>query len=215
MQPMRFVDIAGLVRGASTGKAGQRVPEPYPRNRRDRDGRALLRGPDVIHVEGEPDPLRDIEIIDIEMALADLATLASAVEKLEREARANPKLRRSWRRHNACARRSKKASRRGRSPTDSLETELARESFCSAPSRFSTSRMSTRRRSASPGRWRAASSTYAPSAKGSGAIAFCGKIEAELAGPLRRRSGRHSARARHRTQRSRTAHPEPRTTCWD
>ena len=30
---------------------------------------------DVIHVEGGPDPLRDIEIIDIEMALADLATL--------------------------------------------------------------------------------------------------------------------------------------------
>ncbi len=46
----------------------------------------------VTHVEGDPDPKRDIEIISIELALADLATMQKRVDKLEREARANPKL---------------------------------------------------------------------------------------------------------------------------
>jgi ribosome-binding ATPase YchF (GTP1/OBG family) len=44
----------------------------------------------VIHVEGAPDPLRDAEIVTIEMALADLASLAKRIDKLEREARVNP-----------------------------------------------------------------------------------------------------------------------------
>ena len=48
---------------------------------------------DVTHVEGTPDPRRDIEIVAIELALADLATMRRRVPKLEREARADPKLR--------------------------------------------------------------------------------------------------------------------------
>ena len=49
----------------------------------------------VTHVEGSPDPQRDVEIVAVELALADLATMQKRVSKLEREARANPKLRES------------------------------------------------------------------------------------------------------------------------
>ena len=45
----------------------------------------------VTHVEGAPEPLRDIEIINIEMSLADLASLQRRRDKLQREVRANPK----------------------------------------------------------------------------------------------------------------------------
>jgi len=49
--------------------------------------------PNVTHVEGNPDPARDIEIIGIELGLADLATLTKRLDKLDREARSNPKVR--------------------------------------------------------------------------------------------------------------------------
>jgi ribosome-binding ATPase YchF (GTP1/OBG family) len=91
---MRFVDIAGLVRGASGG-AG--LGNAFLSHIRETDAIAMVvrcfDRPDVSHVEGDPDPLRDVEIINIEMALADLATLAKRVEKLgargprQREAR--------------------------------------------------------------------------------------------------------------------------------
>ena len=90
---MRFVDIAGLVRGASSG-AG--LGNAFLSHIRETDAVAMVvrcfEDDDVTHVEGGPDPLRDIEIINIEMALADLGTLGKRVEKLEREARVNPKL---------------------------------------------------------------------------------------------------------------------------
>jgi ribosome-binding ATPase YchF (GTP1/OBG family) len=90
---MRFVDIAGLVRGASSGEG---LGNAFLSHIRETDAVAMVvrcfDDPNVTHVEGSPDPLRDIEIIAIEMALADLATLARRREKLAREARANPKL---------------------------------------------------------------------------------------------------------------------------
>src|SRR5665213_2614589 len=90
----RFVDIAGLVRGASSG-AG--LGNAFLSHIRETDAIAMVVrafvDADVIHVEGEADPLRDIEIVNIEMALADLASLGKRVERLEREARVNPKLR--------------------------------------------------------------------------------------------------------------------------
>jgi ribosome-binding ATPase len=85
---MRFVDIAGLVRGASTG-AG--LGNAFLSHIRETDAVAMVlrcfEDVDVIHVEGDPDPLRDIEIVNIEMALADLAALTKRLERLERETR--------------------------------------------------------------------------------------------------------------------------------
>jgi len=90
---MRFVDIAGLVRGASSG-AG--LGNAFLSHIRETDAIAMVvrcfDDPDVTHVEGSSDPRRDVEIVGIEMALADLASLAKRMDKLEREARVNPKV---------------------------------------------------------------------------------------------------------------------------
>ncbi len=89
---MRFVDIAGLVRGASSG---QGLGNAFLSHIRETDAVAMVvrcfEDANVSHVEGEPDALRDIEIIGIEMALADLASLARRRDKLQREVRVNPK----------------------------------------------------------------------------------------------------------------------------
>src|SRR5271156_3494078 len=70
---VRFVDIAGLVRAASSG-AG--LGNAFLSHIRETDAIAMVLrcfvAPDVIHVEGEADPLRDVEIVNIEMALAHL-----------------------------------------------------------------------------------------------------------------------------------------------
>ena len=127
---MRFVDIAGLVRGANSG-AG--LGNAFLSHIRETDAVAMVvrcfEDDDVTHVEGGPDPLRDIEIINIEMALADLATLGKRVEKLEREARVNAKLGPTL----AAAKALRAALEEGRPArsfaADSLEVALARESF--------------------------------------------------------------------------------------
>ena len=89
---MRFVDIAGLVRGAATGEG---LGNAFLSHIRETDAVAMVvrcfEDPNITHVEGSPDPLRDIEIVTIEMALADLATLGKRRERLAREVRANPK----------------------------------------------------------------------------------------------------------------------------
>jgi GTP-binding protein YchF len=90
----RFVDIAGLVRGASKGEG---LGNAFLSHIRETDAIAMVvrcfEDANVTHVEGAPDPLRDIDIVGIEMTLADLATMSRRKERLEREARADPKLR--------------------------------------------------------------------------------------------------------------------------
>ncbi|MGB8964935.1 MAG: redox-regulated ATPase YchF [Candidatus Cybelea sp.] len=91
---VRFVDIAGLVRGAS---AGEGLGNAFLSHIRETDAIAMVMrcfdDEDVSHVEGDTDPRRDDEIVAIELALADLTTMRRRVEKLEREARAQPKVR--------------------------------------------------------------------------------------------------------------------------
>jgi len=91
---VRFVDIAGLVRGAS---AGQGLGNAFLSHIRETDAIAMVvrcfEDHDVTHVEEHPDPARDVEIVAIELALADLETMRRHVPKLEREARADPKAR--------------------------------------------------------------------------------------------------------------------------
>jgi len=179
---MRFVDIAGLVRGASSG-AG--LGNAFLSHIRETDAVAMVvrafADDDVIHVEGLPDPLRDIEIIAIEMALADLATLGKRVEKLEREARVNAKLGPTL----EAAKRLRAALEQGtpaRSfPADSIERELARESFLITGKPLLYVANVDEAQIGKPGPL--AQSVFDLAAReGSQAIAFCGKIEAELAG---------------------------------
>lgn len=87
-----FVDIAGLVAGASQGEG---LGNKFLANIRQCDAiihivRAF-ESDDIVHVENNIDPKRDIEIINTELILADLQTIETRLAKLQKEAKANPK----------------------------------------------------------------------------------------------------------------------------
>jgi len=179
---MRFVDIAGLVRGASSG-AG--LGNAFLSHIRETDAVAMVvrcfEDDDVTHVEGGPDPLRDIEIVNIEMALADLQTLAKRLDKLEREGRVDPKIAPRV----AAARRLKAALEEGiparTFPADSLERDLARESYLLTAKPLLYVANIDENQIAERGSL-AQRVFYLAEHEHTRAIAFCGKIEAELAG---------------------------------
>jgi ribosome-binding ATPase len=83
---VRFVDIAGLVRGASTG---QGLGNQFLSHIRETDAICqvvrVFTDPDVSHVDGDVSPERDIETIATELMLADLQTLEKAAPRLAKE----------------------------------------------------------------------------------------------------------------------------------
>ena len=83
-----FVDIAGIVRGASEG-AG--LGNKFLANIRESDAICqvirVFTDPDVVHVEGKVSPADDIETINTELVLADMQTLEKAIPRLEKEMR--------------------------------------------------------------------------------------------------------------------------------
>ena len=179
---MRFVDVAGLGRGASTG-AG--LGNAHLSHIREVDAIAMVircfEDPDVANVDGSPDPSRDIEVVAIELALADLATLTKRVDRLEREARADPLARERL----GAARRLAEGLESGKPARtfalDSMEAHVARECFLltQKPLLYVANIDEPQ------------IGAFGPSAKvvfeaaereGSKAVAFCGKLEAELAG---------------------------------
>ena len=89
---VEFVDIAGLVAGASKGEG---LGNQFLANIRETD--AIMHvvrcfdDPNVIHVAGRVDPVADIETIQTELALADLATLEKALPRYQKPARAGDK----------------------------------------------------------------------------------------------------------------------------
>ena len=91
--PVRFVDIAGLVRGAAEGEG---LGNKFLAHIREVDAVAQVvrtfDDPDVVHVDGSVDPLRDIETVAVELALADLETVRKGLERRRRQAKADPKL---------------------------------------------------------------------------------------------------------------------------
>src|SRR5215203_2469173 len=86
---VEFVDIAGLVAGASKGEG---LGNQFLANIRECDAIAhvvrCFEDPNVVHVSGRIDPLSDIEIIDTELALADMATVDKALQRYSKAARA-------------------------------------------------------------------------------------------------------------------------------
>ncbi len=89
---LEFVDIAGLVRGASKGEG---LGNQFLANIREVDAVAhvvrCFESADIIHVEGSVDPVRDIETIETELMLADLENLEKRADKAEKQARTGDK----------------------------------------------------------------------------------------------------------------------------
>nr|WP_221308761.1 redox-regulated ATPase YchF [Nocardiopsis mwathae] len=87
-----FVDIAGIVRGASEGEG---LGNQFLANIRETDAICQVirefNDPDVTHVDGAIDAARDIATIDTELILADLQTLEKALPRLEKDAKRNAK----------------------------------------------------------------------------------------------------------------------------
>ncbi|HSG23751.1 MAG TPA: redox-regulated ATPase YchF [Azonexus sp.] len=94
MQPaiVEFVDIAGLVAGASKGEG---LGNKFLANIRETDAVVhvvrCFADDNVIHVSGGVDPLRDIEVIDTELALADMSTVEKAMARYRKPATAGDK----------------------------------------------------------------------------------------------------------------------------
>src|SRR5204863_4444153 len=89
---LTFVDIAGLVRGASKGEG---LGNQFLANIREVDAIAhvvrCFEDTDVTHVDGKIDPIADIETIETELMLADLESLEKRVDALEKKARGSDK----------------------------------------------------------------------------------------------------------------------------
>ncbi|MDT8404403.1 redox-regulated ATPase YchF [Sulfuriflexus sp.] len=89
---MEFVDIAGLVAGASKGEG---LGNKFLANIRETDAIAhvvrCFEDDDVVHVEGKIDPLSDIEVINTELALADLDSVEKAINKAQKVAKSGDK----------------------------------------------------------------------------------------------------------------------------
>ena len=89
-----FVDIAGIVRGASQGEG---LGNQFLAAIRETDAVCqVVRAfddPDVVHVAGDVDPASDIETVNTELILADLQTVDNRLAKLTREAKGKPELR--------------------------------------------------------------------------------------------------------------------------
>ncbi|GAB4191306.1 MAG: redox-regulated ATPase YchF [Coleofasciculaceae cyanobacterium] len=85
---VEFVDIAGLVKGASKGEG---LGNQFLANIREVDAIVhvvrCFDDPDIIHVSGSVDPARDIEVINLELALSDLAQVDRRIERTRKQAR--------------------------------------------------------------------------------------------------------------------------------
>ncbi len=89
---VEFVDIAGLVKGAS---AGEGLGNQFLTNIRETDAIAevvrIFEDDNIIHVDGKINPLKDIEVINLELILADLQTVTKRLSNLGKEVKAGKK----------------------------------------------------------------------------------------------------------------------------
>jgi GTP-binding protein YchF len=89
---VQFVDIAGLVKGAAQGEG---LGNKFLANIRETDAIVhvvrCFEDPDVTHVMGKVDPVRDREVIEFELAIADLGTLEKRLDRVRRAAKSHEK----------------------------------------------------------------------------------------------------------------------------
>jgi len=88
---LEFVDVAGLIKGASSGEG---LGNQFLANIRQCDAIVhvvrCFEDDDVIHVDGSVDPVRDAELINLELALADLAQVEKRLERVRKDRKADP-----------------------------------------------------------------------------------------------------------------------------
>ena len=179
---VRFVDIAGLVRGASSGEG---LGNAFLSHIRETDAIAMVlrcfEDEDVTHVEGHPNPQRDAEIVGIELALADLASMRRRVAKLERETRANAALRDYLAASYRVTAALEDASPARIFPAGSLEARIAAEAFLlTAKPVLYVANVDEERVTAHDEGVRVVEKIA--QTQGGRAIVLSGKVEAELAG---------------------------------
>src|SRR5229473_3312419 len=89
---IEFVDIAGLVKGASQGEG---LGNKFLSHIREVDALVQVvrcfEDPDIVHVTGSLDPIRDIEIVTTELVLADLESCRKRLEKISRDVKRGDK----------------------------------------------------------------------------------------------------------------------------
>lgn len=89
---MEFVDIAGLVKGASKGEG---LGNKFLGNIRECDAIVhvvrCFEGTDIVHVEGNVDPVRDIETIDTELILSDLEVVSNRAARMAKAGKTGDK----------------------------------------------------------------------------------------------------------------------------
>jgi GTP-binding protein YchF len=89
---VEFVDVAGLVKGAHQGEG---LGNQFLGHIRNVDAVAMVcrcfENPDVAHVDGAVDPVRDLEVLDLELILADLEVMERRLEKVRSAAKADPR----------------------------------------------------------------------------------------------------------------------------
>lgn len=89
---IEFVDIAGLVKGASEGEG---LGNQFLSNIRETDAIAevvrIFEDDNIIHVDGKINPLKDIEIINLELIMADMQTVTKRISNIGKDVKANKK----------------------------------------------------------------------------------------------------------------------------
>ena len=180
---LTFVDIAGLVRGASKGEG---LGNQFLAKIREVDAIAYVlrcfEDGDVIHVEGRVDPIADAETIETELMLADLDSLERRVPILEKKMRGQDKEAKKTldlveRALRSAARGQARAACR-KSPTRSGRRSRRSASSPQSPCSMSATWTRPRPRPATPIR---RASRSAAKAEGAGCVVISAKIEAELA----------------------------------
>jgi GTP-binding protein YchF len=90
---MQFVDIAGLVAGASQGEG---LGNKFLTNIRETDAIVhvvrCFDSTDIIHVSGKVDPIADIEVINLELSLADLQMVENTIARMEKQVKTKKEL---------------------------------------------------------------------------------------------------------------------------
>ena len=180
-----FVDIAGLVRGASKGEG---LGNQFLATIREVDAIVhvvrCFEDSDVTHVEGKIDPIADIDTIETELMLADLDSLEKRVDALEKKAKGtgeDAKLPRKcsiWSTARSCC--CARASRRAWSSASPRRKSCSTRSACSPRRRCSTPAMSRKRPPRPATNFRARSKQRAKE-EGAVAVVISAKIESEIA----------------------------------